>query len=163
MLTSKISPFHPKLGINECHFGLPLLWAVIQLILSMCILLNQKYALNNAHWQSWIEYCSQLWQTEMTFVHAWFKLKRDNLGSWYCLTKCALENKLPHQNWWSWYHFSQEKLPHTLISVIASTYCGKYAIPFFFWATLYSSRALVMWREMCISCSRIHNFFPFSS
>ena len=27
--------------------------------------------------------------------------------------------------------FSQEKLPHTLILVIASTYCGKYAVPFF--------------------------------
>ena len=27
--------------------------------------------------------------------------------------------------------FSQEKLPHTLIAVIASTFCGKFAIPFF--------------------------------
>ena len=26
---------------------------------------------------------------------------------------------------------SQEKLPHTLIAVIASTFCGKFAIPFF--------------------------------
>ena len=32
--------------------------------------------------------------------------------------------------------FSQEKLPHTLIAVIASTFCGKCVIPFFFWATL---------------------------
>ena len=32
--------------------------------------------------------------------------------------------------------FSQ-KLPHTLIPVIASTYCGMYAVTFFFWATLY--------------------------
>ena len=40
-------------------------------------------------------------------------------------------NKLLNQNCWSWYHFSQ-KLPSTLIPVIASTYCGKYAVPFFF-------------------------------
>ena len=26
-----------------------------------------------------------------------------------------------------------EKLPHTLIPVIASKYCGKYAVPFIFW------------------------------
>ena len=49
----------------------------------------------------------------------------------HCLTKCALEIKLLNQNCWSWYHFSQKKLPRTLILVIASTYCGKYAVPFF--------------------------------
>ena len=32
--------------------------------------------------------------------------------------------------------FSSGKLPHTLIPVIASTYCGKCGVPFF-WATLY--------------------------
>ena len=52
--------------------------------------------------------------------------RNDNLGARHCLTKCALENKLPNQNRWSWYHFPQEKLPHTVIPVIASTYCGKY-------------------------------------
>ena len=36
-----------------------------------------------------------------------------NLGSRHCVTKCAVENKLVNQNCWSWYHFSQEKLPHT--------------------------------------------------
>ena len=37
-------------------------------------------------------------------------------GPRHCLTKCALvENKLLNQNCWSWYHFSQEKLPYTLI------------------------------------------------
>ena len=41
------------------------------------------------------------------------------------------------RNWCSWYYFALEKLPHTLIPVIASTYCGKYAVPFLFWATLY--------------------------
>ena len=62
-------------------------------------------------------------------------LKRENFGSRpldICLTKCALENKLLNQNWWSWYIFSQKKLPHTLIPVIASKYCGKCAVPFFF-------------------------------
>ena len=69
--------------------------------------------------------------------HILFKLKREDFGSRHCLTKCTLENKLLNQNWWSWY-FSQEKLPHTLIPVIASTYCG--SMPFhFFWATLYIS------------------------
>ena len=46
-----------------------------------------------------------------------------------CLTKCVLENKLLTQNCWSWYNFSQEKIPHPLIPVIASTYSGKYAVP----------------------------------
>ena len=45
---------------------------------------------------------------------------------------CGLENKLLNQTLWSWYHFSQEKLPHTLIPVMASTYCWKYAILFVF-------------------------------
>ena len=44
---------------------------------------------------------------------------------------CPIENKLLIQICWSWYHFSQEKLLHTLISVISSTYCGKYPVPFF--------------------------------
>ena len=66
-------------------------------------------------------YLLQLWWAEMAFIHAQFKLKRENLGSWHYLTKCALENKLLNQNVRSWYHFSQEKLPHTLIPVIAST------------------------------------------
>ena len=35
-----------------------------------------------------------------------------HFGSWHYLTKCALENRLLNQNWWSWYHFSQKKLPH---------------------------------------------------
>ena len=57
--------------------------------------------------------------------------KGGNFGSWHCLTKWALENKLINQTWCSWYNFSQEKLPHTLIPVIASIYCGTYAVPFF--------------------------------
>ena len=63
--------------------------------------------------------------------------KGEIFGIRHCLTKCAIESKLLNQNCWSWYHFSQEKLPHTLILVIASTCCGKYPVPFL-WATLYN-------------------------
>ena len=34
----KCVPFHLKLGVNECHFGFPQFWAVIQLTLSRRIL-----------------------------------------------------------------------------------------------------------------------------
>ena len=71
----------------------------------------------------------------MAFIQPKFKLKRENVGPRHCLTKCALENKLLNQNCWSLYYFSQ-KLPHTLIPGIASTYSGKYAVPFL-WATLH--------------------------
>ena len=68
----------------------------------------------------------------MSFIQPLFKLQKDqHFGPRHCLTKCALENKLLNQNCWSWYHFSQEKLPHKLIPFIASTYCGKYPVPFF--------------------------------
>ena len=43
-----------------------------------------------------MDYCSQLWQAEVTFIHALFKLKRGNFGPRHCLTKCATENKLLH-------------------------------------------------------------------
>ena len=73
--------------------------------------------------------CGKLKWHSFTSCLSW---KRDTFGAWHCLTKCALENKLLNQNCWSWYHFSQ-KLPHTLIPVIASTYCGKYMLYHFFW------------------------------
>ena len=57
------------------------------------------------------------------------------MGLRHCLTKCAIESKLLNQNCWSSYHFSQEKIPHPLISFIASI-TGKYVVPFY-WATLY--------------------------
>ena len=69
---------------------------------------------------------------KMEFIHVKFKLKRENLRPRHRLTKCALENKLLIQNCWSWCHFSQEKLPHTLIPIIASSWCWKYAVPFFY-------------------------------
>ena len=40
-------------------------------------------------------------------------LRRENVGPWHCLTKCALGNKLLNPNCWSWYHLSREELPHT--------------------------------------------------
>ena len=46
-----------------------------------------------------------------------------------------------NENCWYWYNFSQEKLPHLLIIVIASTYCGNYAIPFLR-ATLYMRESI---------------------
>ena len=60
------------------------------------------------------------------------KAEKGNFVPRHCPTICALY-KLLNQNCWSWYHFSQEKLPHTLIPAIASAtaYCGKYPILFF--------------------------------
>ena len=86
-----------------------------------------------------MDYCSQLWQAKMTFIRVLFRLKSEYFGTQHCLTKCGLENKPLNQNCWSWYHFSQEKLPHTLILVIASIYCGKYAVPFFMGHPVYYS------------------------
>ena len=61
------------------------------------------------------------------------------------VTKCALENKLLNQNCWSWYHFSQEKLPHTLIYVYCIYILWEVCRSYFLWATLYISRAI--WRS----------------
>ena len=47
---------------------------------------------------------------------------------------CPIENKL-NPDWnWSWYHFSQKKIPHPLIPVIASTLlweicCSAFIVP----------------------------------
>ena len=41
---------------------------------------------------------------------------------------CPIENKLLNQNCWSWYHFSQEKLPHTLNQLLHPHIVG--SIPF---------------------------------
>ena len=69
--------------------------------------------------------------SRMALNHVKFKLESEHFGPRHCLTKCALENILLNHTWWSWYHFSQEKLPQTMLPVIASTYCGKYAVPCF--------------------------------
>ena len=55
----------------------------------------------------------------------------ENFGPRHYLTKCfTTEPKLLILV--SWHNiFSEEKLPHTLILVIATTHCGKYAVPFF--------------------------------
>ena len=49
----------------------------------------------------------------------------------------GVENKLLNQNCLSRYHFSQ-KLLKTLIPVIASTYCERYAVPFFLGHPVYN-------------------------
>ena len=50
---------------------------------------------------------------------------------------CPRKQTTDYQNCWSWYHFPQ-KLPHTLIPVIAATYCGKFLCrSVFLWASLY--------------------------
>ena len=98
-----------------------------------------------------------LWQAEITFFHAYFKMKREHFGPRHCLTKCALENKLLNQNCRSWYHLSQAKLPHTLICDIVGSmpfrfmghpvYCSKPDFPFIFslFYTNTSERFLCRW------------------
>ena len=70
------------------------------------------------------------------------------------LTTVAGQNAIhsPNQNCWSWYHFSQETLPHTctLITVLASSSCGKYAVPlllffFFFWGGGATPYSMISW------------------
>ena len=128
-------PFWAKTRAEWMPFRLAIVVSSNPLTLSMCILYTRnplvKMRIDKV---KWIKYCSQLWQAEMALIHALFKLKRENFGPQHCLRKCALENKLLNQNYWSWYHFSQEKLPDTLIPVIASihVYCGKYAILFLY-------------------------------
>ena len=121
----KLFPFQLKLDVHEYHVGLPQLWGVIHLTLSMRFvksgILVWRMRINKVNWITAHKHGKPKWHS---FFPSFF-------GSWNCLTKCALENKVLNQNWWSWYHFSQEKLPQTLIPVIASTYCGKYAVPFF--------------------------------
>ena len=60
--------------------------------------------------------------------------KQENVKPRHCLAKCALENKLLNQNYLG--IIFVRKLPHTLIPVIASTYCGSMLFRFY-WATLY--------------------------
>ena len=76
-----------------------------------------------------VEYeCCTFWKIDENS----FKSTNTIPGPRHCFTKCALENILLYLNCWSWFHFSQEKLPcTTMIPAIAFTYCGKYAIPFF--------------------------------
>ena len=129
MSSSKISPFQPKLNVNEFFFSLA------------TAVSSNPFNFVNAHC-SWAGFkCKECALIKLigllltTMASLLFSLhlswNRKKFGPRHCLTKCALENKLLSQNCWSWYHFSQEKLPRTLIPIIASTYCGKYPVPFF--------------------------------
>ena len=133
MSRPKIFPFQFKRGVNKCHFGL--LWAVTKLTLSMCIL----YTSNLLVYKCALTKLNGFLLTTMASrngIHSSLVLAEKGVEKKNCVTKCAIENKLPNQNCWSRYNFSQEKLPHTLIRIIASTYWG--SMPFhFYWATLY--------------------------
>ena len=79
--------------------------------------------------------------------------ERRHFLPWHCLTKWARQNKLLNQNCWSWYHFSQEKIHHPLVSDIISSYYGKYAIPFLLSRPVYvlcpfTLSILVNWRNI---------------
>ena len=69
--------------------------------------LHQKPDRNNAHWQSWLEYCSQLWQAEIL-----------GLG-------------IVSQNVLILVLFFSGEVTSTRITIVDSTYCGKYAVPLF--------------------------------
>ena len=114
------------------------LWAVIQLTISMRIL-HARYPLitmriDKVKWITAHNNCGKPQWHSCSLVYA----EKVNFGPRHCFSKRALENKLLNQNWWSWYFLFKQKLRHTLKPIIASTYCGKYAVPFFSWATLYS-------------------------
>ena len=54
---------------------------------------------------------------------------------------------------WSWYHLSQEKLPHTILFILV-TYCGKYAIPFFMGHPVYCQgrrQGVCLGRAKCVA------------
>ena len=76
---------------------------------------------------------------------------------WHCLTKCALGNKLLHQNGWTWYHFSQKRL-HALIPVIAFTYYWKYAVLFVLGHPVYKK-----WKGINVNYWKGNMEFPTSS
>ena len=91
-------PFQLKLGLNECHFGLPQLWIVIQLTLSMCILCtrNQLVTMRNDK-VKWISphICGKPKWHSFTPSLSW---KGRILGHQHCVTKRAIENKILNQN-----------------------------------------------------------------
>ena len=109
MLRPNNFPFQLKQDVNECHFGLPQFWAVIQLTLTMRILYTRDLLLT-----------MRIGKVKWITAHNCSRPKSHSFTS----SLCWKVKKF-------WYHFYQEKLLHTLIPVIASTYCGKYAVRFF--------------------------------
>ena len=136
MSRPKYFPLQLKLGVNECHFGLPQLWAVIHLTLSILIVKERvPGALVKLIGCALIKLIGLLLTTmaRRNGIHSC--LVQAEKGKFWVSTlshkMCPTKQTTVHQHLWSWYHFSQEKLPQTLMPVIASTYCRKYGIPFF--------------------------------
>ena len=124
----------PKLGVNKCHFGLSQLWAVIHLTLSMRIVTSKFLVwgmrIDKVNWIT----AHNNGNPKLHSISTTLSWKGNIWASTLSHQMCSIEIKLLNQNFWSWYHFSQEKLPHTLIPVIASTYCERYAVPGFFFS-----------------------------
>ena len=78
------------------------------------------------------------WQAEMAFIHSQFKLKREKPRVPTLSHKMCPRKQTTKKNCRSWHHFSQEKPPHTLVPVTASTHCGKYCISHYFRVQLFS-------------------------
>ena len=113
------------LGVNEWHFGLPQFWAVIKImriLYTMCALTK----LNGV-------YCSQLWQSEMEFIHILLKLKGEIWGLDIASQNVPYRKQITEPKFLilvSVFFFSGEDILHPLIPVIVSTYNWKNAIPF---------------------------------
>ena len=71
-----------------------------------------------------------------------------------CPRMCPIENKILNQNWhdwWSWYHFPQF---FSLILLIASKYCGKNAVTFFFCHAVVLHSELLHYLHWICMCSK---------
>ena len=130
MLMSKVSPFQLKLGLNECHFGLPQLWTVIHLTLSMCIFTSRLLVLRmhidkvywiTAHnygkpkwhsftaekgtfWASTLSHkmCPRKQTTELNLlILVSFFLRRRCLIHWYQLLRPHIMGSMPFHFHWS--------------------------------------------------------------
>ena len=108
---TQISPF--QLGLKECHFGFPQLWAVNQLTLSMHFIYTSTrtpLVTVHIHKVKWItaHNCGKpKWHSFMPSLGWKGKIWGLNIFS----QKCALENKLLNQNCWSWCHFFSGEVP----------------------------------------------------
>ena len=127
-------PIQLKLDVKEWHFCLAIGISSNPINFINAHPLHSTSPRNHAHWQRWMDYSWQLWLAENGIYSPLVKAERENFRPRHSLTKCSLEDKLLNQkNCWSWYNFSQEKLPHTLIPIITFLYCWKYyAVPFFY-------------------------------
>ena len=137
MSSSKNFPFQPKQDVNECHFCLPQLRAVIHLTLSMRIAHEQVSSVRNAHCRidqvNWItahNYGEPKWYL---FSPEKEKFRASTLPRKMCPRKQTTKPKL----------LILVSFFSEVISYTDTSYCTHImgSIPFcFFWATLYSNR-----------------------